>query len=1856
MKRLICLLLALVMTLSMIPTTAMPAFAQEYLIQDETIPEETIPEETIPEETIPEETIPEETIPEETIPEETIPEETIPEETIPEETIPEETIPEETIPEEPLPEEPLPEETIPEETVPEGKIPTRADIDTTQTYSGTCGDNVTWTLTPDGTLTISGNGEMYVAGVYLPWYNYANRITNVVVEEGVTSLAAQAFYGLQYAQSVILPDSLTTIGPSAFYNCFRLTSITIPDSVTSIGNYAFKFCSSLNTVTLPQSITAIGKEAFYQCYDLSSIVLPEGLVSIGDSAFYCCTGLTSITLPESLTDVGEEAFGRCTGLTSANYPSALTTIPNVYKGCSGLTSLTIPEGVTALGYSAFAGCRGLTSITIPDGVTTIGRSVFSGCTGLTSIVIPESVTSIGSSAFYDCTGLTSITLPAGITKIESSLFRGCTGLTNLVIPDSVTSIEQTAFSGCSGLTSIAIPESVTSIDSSVFYGCTGLTSITIPEGITKIAYGVFQDCTGLTSVTISESVTNIGNAAFSGCTGLKEITLPSTLTKFGTNVFDGCTNLGKVTVHCNVPEAAFKNLKQLKEVVIGESVQSIGESAFQGCTGLEEITIPSSVTTIGASAFQGCTGLEELTIPANVTTIGVSAFNGCTGLTELIVPANVATVGESAFAYCTGLKTLTLSEGITSIKYRAFRGCTGLEEVTIPASVNSMGSEVFMGCTAVKKLTVNGLIGLHAFENSTSLEEVVFGDTATTIGKYAFNGCKNLTKVTFGNSLKTIQESAFENCTGLTEVDISSNKLTTIGSSAFRGCKNLTKVTLSDSLKTLDSAAFTDCTALESITVPAGVTAINENTFYNCYGLTEVKLPENLKTIGRSAFYNCYGLTEVQLPENLQTIGFEAFYTCYQLQDIQIPDTVTSIGARAFYGCESLLAIDLPEDLTTIGSEAFAFCISLLEVRIPEKVSSIGASAFNYCNNLITVTLPPRVERINTNAFAQCAELRHVLFTGTQTQWKEMYIAEGNDFLEDATRHYNAKGDEVTVVWDENGRSGNCTICSSDLDLSTLKIKGCIPTMEYEFTYTGSYIRPQITLFSTTYGILTEGVDYTLTFKNNKNVGTGKVTITGMGNFSGSMTQEFYIFPRQVQNVRVTDTTASSITYTYDKVPEADYYGIYQGSDMIARTSKTTYTLSRKNSDEPYESIEINIRALTKVGDYYYIGEPSEVIDAKAGFNLTKRGSATLEYTSVAYDGTAKEPSVTVKNSSKKTIGSKNYTVTYENNVNIGTATVTIKGIKECTGQKVKTFKIVPQQVAGVEVTELNYNCATITFQSVEGATEYWVYKDGDRVAKVEDTTYTFTGLSAGKTYKFSVRANTTIDGEDYTGKASETVSAKPFYTMEECSVTLKYDARAYTGKAVTNTATVKNPDGKTLKKDTDYKVSYENNVAMGVATMIITGKGKYAGQISVNYTIGPKQVEDVKLATLSGTSIRVTYDEMKGADEYVIRINGIVWDITTGTEYVIEGLKPGTKYTVTVSAGVLVDDAMIHGELSDSVSITPKHNMETCHIMLSQDAFAYTGSYQRPAVFVYNDLGEELTEGVDYTLSYKNNKNTGKAYVQLTGKGAYSGSVKEYFVINPAQVTGLKVSAATKNSVKISYTKASSNSTKYYNVYVNGEKVGRTASSSYTIKNLSLGEVYSVYVIGEKTVSGTAYYGEPCEPIEVWPGTYIGGYKATLEYTKATYTGEEFRPAVTVKTSSKSSAKTLVEGTDYIVTYENNVGPGKAKVIIQGIGSYAGTITKTVAINPPKVSNVTATAVSKTSIEVSFDAAPSATSYWVYVNGSRKAKITDTTCVITGLKKNKTYKITVKAVATVDSTNYTSDYTDAVSCRTPSK
>ncbi len=878
--------------------------------------------------------------------------------------------------------------------------------------SGTCGNDLIWTLDSSGTLTISGSGTMmdWDYSNSAPWNSYQIAIKVVNIDSGVTSIGDYAFSGCSSLTEITIPNSVTSIGNYAFYNCSSLTEITIPEGVTSIGESAFSGCRSLTGIlvavdnpnyssdekgvlfnkdqteliqcpkgksgdyTMPSSVKTIGDSAFSGCSELIRIMISDSVTSIGDGAFYDCSALTSITIPEGVTSIGNSAF----------------------RGCSGLRSITIPEGVTFIGDSAFYNCSGLTEITIPESVTSIGNYAFQYCRSLTEITIPESVTSIGDWAFYMCSGLKSVTILEGVKSIGERAFCGCSSLTSITIPGSVASIRNYAFYGCPDLMEITILEGVTSIVSSAFYGCSGLTWVTIPDSVTFIGKDAFSGCYRITKVYYTGSreqwlqldirsgnygLTN-AEIRFNASLGDDDIEILESgtcgddltwvLDNHDTLTISGSGAMTDWVSGNSVPW--YSSRTSIKSVIIESGVTTVGDRAFLGCSGLMNITLAEDLSSIGTATFYECVNLKSLTIPESVTFIGNWAFQNCTKLTSITIPEGVTSIGNFAFSGCTCLKSITIPDNVTSIGNGLFKDCSSLMNITIPEGVTSIGDYAFDACRSLVMVYYTG-----SEEQWTQINISDYNDSLIA-AKKDFNitpGIDNITTIDggiCGNDIRWILSD--------------SGILTIYGSGAMMNWS-------------IGSYAPWDIyqSSIKRVNIESGVTSIGDDAFSYCSRLTSITIPDSVTSIGDWAFSYCTGLTSITIPEGVTSIGDYAFRDCSKLTSITIPEGVTSIGNYAFLGCTGLIRITIPEGVTSIGSSAFSGCSGLTSITIPNSVTFIGDGAFYNCIGLSNIMIQEGVRTIGGGAFYSCFGLMTVYYTGSEKQWSLINISSGNESL-----------------------------------------------------------------------------------------------------------------------------------------------------------------------------------------------------------------------------------------------------------------------------------------------------------------------------------------------------------------------------------------------------------------------------------------------------------------------------------------------------------------------------------------------------------------------------------------------------------------------------------------------------------------------------------------------------------------------------------------------------------------------------------------------------------------------------------------------------------------------------------------
>ncbi len=546
-----------------------------------------------------------------------------------------------------------------------------------------------------------------------------------------------------------------------------VTAANIPSKidgvvVKSIGSEAFQSCTSLTNVTIPNSVTSIGKCAFAYSKSLTSVTIPSSVTSIGDRAFWDCTGLTSAIIPSGVTSIGYGTFYWCESLTSVTIPSSVTSIGEyAFHECASLTSVTIPSSVTSIGDHAFWNCDSLKSITIPNKVTSIEHDTFQGCKSLESVIIPNSVTSIGSHAFANCTSLTNITIPSSVTSIDDEAFYQCSGLTNVTISNGVTSIGNEAFRSCTNLKSVTLPNSVTEFGDAVFRNCIRLATVTIPEGLTSIPEYTFYYCQSITSITVPSKVTSIGSNAFYYCTDLARINIPSSVTSIGDAAFCRCGKL--TTIYYSGSETQWNAI-------------SIGSDNEQLTSATKRYNICTYAVTGGSITFDKATGtitdcdtsVTAANIPSKidgvaVTSIGRNAFLICKNLTSVTIPSSVTSISSCAFEYCTSLTSVTIPSSVTSIAQNAFASCTSLKSINVTAANTAYSSA--NGVLFNKDKTV-----LVEYPEGKSDASYTIPNSVTSIGEDAFKYCKSLTSITIPNSVTSIGVRAFKGCTGLTDV------------------------------------------------------------------------------------------------------------------------------------------------------------------------------------------------------------------------------------------------------------------------------------------------------------------------------------------------------------------------------------------------------------------------------------------------------------------------------------------------------------------------------------------------------------------------------------------------------------------------------------------------------------------------------------------------------------------------------------------------------------------------------------------------------------------------------------------------------------------------------------------------------------------------------------------------------------------------------------------------------------------------------------------------------------------------------------------------------------------------------
>ena len=743
------------------------------------------------------------------------------------------------------------------------------------------------------------------------------------------------------------------------------------------------------------------------------------------------------------------------------------------------------------------------------------------------------------------------------------------------------------------------------------------------------------------------------------------------------------------------------------------------------------------------------------------------------------------------------------------------------------------------------------------------------------------------------------------------------------------------------------------------------------------------------------------------------------------------------------------------------------------------------------------------------------------------------------------TGNYKGTAKKYYTISEQAGTTAITVADIADLIYTGEAIKP-IPTVQY------TYEDDQSESHTVT---LTNDTHYTLSYENNVNVGTANVIVTLKGGYTGSTTKTFKIVARPLgeettpEVVAAATVTSTSTTLVYNgNVQHATFTVVKKGRTL---TEGVDYEVTYNGDGTSAGTQNVTING---IGNYSSSVTGTYSI-AKLSLNTAV---ITLPATRFEYSRGAQEPTPVVS-VGNFVIPSANYDVRWDNDAdatntadvtNIGTKTVYVTGKSNCDGSKSTDYNIVAKQIDASMVT-LTHEVMTYTGSALDPVVV--VTDKGVALTKGTDT--------APQEYKVELTNNTkvgtatvTVEGQgNYTGKVQKTFVIKEkdsgVFTIADI------DAVTYDGTAHQPTPNVKY-SGTDLTLNTDYTLSYINNVNAGTAIVTVTGKGGYQGSTGTKtFTINPK--------TLTSTMVTLSNFTVTGDDPgFTYNGNNQKPNVT-----ITDAAAPiiADDYDITNAGGVDANDT---NNPTYSVTITGKRNytgtvnltykiypmsITTAEVALSYNNIVYNGVAQKPTVRSVYANGHLLTSTTDYTLSWPDADytNQGAKNVTVTGTGNYKDSRTVQYTIDKKPLVSDMIKIANEN---LTYTGSAQTAAVTIEDLVGSTNI--ITSNDYTLTNPG-GTAVGNYTV---TIDGKGNYkGSASKQYSIIAQGATGFTVDEITET-FTYKGAAWTPAVTVKKASTTDVLTL--NMDYTVAYSDNTNVGTATVTVTGKGNYSGTRT----------------------------------------------------------------------------------------------
>lgn len=641
--------------------------------------------------------------------------------------------------------------------------------------------------------------------------------------------------------------------------------------------------------------------------------------------------------------------------------------------------------------------------------------------------------------------------------------------TDVTVPSEIKGMPVTTlhgtFSGKETVKTVTIPEGVRLIEYNAFFGCTALTTVVLPSSLEEMTENTFYQCTNLKTVsldTANSKLTKIGQYSFAYCEKLTGFDIPSSLKELEEFVFAYCSSL--------------------KKIIIPDTVEKIDISAFRMCTNVTEIKIPGTVKEASEFALFGCDKVITAELPISMVTLANLQRSDDLETLVIVDDGSTELPDKDALNEKKKLKKVVFPDSLTSIPRAFCRSVSALEEVKLPANLKIISNASFSKCTNLKTIDLP--------------------DTVTEIGAFAFADCTSLKDFTIPDGIKSIGEEAFYN-SGITSLVVPES-VETIDKLAFSHMANLTNATFPAGC----GITFSDCKNLKTAKITGNPTVIDNYMFYECSQLTDFEIPGSVKKIGYAAFYNT-ALKEAVIPASVTEIDDWAFGECQNLEKAVLSDGLKSIGGAAFYECPELTDSNIPDSVTTLGDFAFGWCPKLKDMTIPDTIDNFGKCVFA---NTPGVTIDT-----SRKYFIPTVDgIKDLPYTGSEVTQPDMEITVNGVTLKEDSDYevsYSSNTEIGMATMDINFKGqyvGHLTrtfnVVQTDMSGDGITVTGIHNTR-----YTGKKIVMSKLAVQAGGRTLTPGTDYTVAYKNNLNPGTAEITITGKGNYTGTVVKTFNI-------------------------------------------------------------------------------------------------------------------------------------------------------------------------------------------------------------------------------------------------------------------------------------------------------------------------------------------------------------------------------------------------------------------------------------------------------------------------------------------------------------------------------------------------------------------------------------------------------------------------------------------------------------------------------------------------------------------------------------------------------------------------